>query len=123
MRQSARCFVVACLAVVALIAGCSEQPLVPPADSTAQVPLYDHAAGAKYIDDSYIVVFTDDVAAADKSIDAVAQEYGITSERRSKHCGPIRESSTSSRIRSSALTPHRRAPLGESTGSTSSTCR
>lgn len=67
---------------MALAVGCSKQPSVPQSNSEAQVPLYDHATGAKYIDGSYVVVFTDDLPAAEKSVDAVAQEYGVTSERR-----------------------------------------
>jgi aqualysin 1 len=82
MRHSVRWSLAVGLAVVALIAGCSEEPSVLRVASTDVAPLYDNAVGARYIDGSYIVVIADDVAATDKSIDAVAQDYGVTSERR-----------------------------------------
>jgi subtilisin family serine protease len=79
---SSRLFLLVLLAT-GLLAGCAAEPkLGPSAPPATEAPLYDHEAGACYVDGSYIVVLTDDAVAGDKRAEMVAQEYGVEPEYR-----------------------------------------
>ena len=89
MNRSFMSLRVFCVMVAMLIIGCSKKSLqdvvsLEPQHS-AQAPLLNKAAGARYINDTYIIILKDDVDNVDDEVDKISQNYNIKANYRYKY--------------------------------------
>jgi subtilisin family serine protease len=82
MNRHVRWILIAGLAVAALVLSCSDEPLTPSLNDTTKAPLINNVVGAQYVDGAYIVVFKDNVANVEMSIDDVGNTNGFVAEHR-----------------------------------------
>jgi hypothetical protein len=77
------------LALALLALGCSKKSsqIMAPREpsSIARAPLYDHAAGAKYVEGSYIVVLKESVRDVDIAVDDLGLRHAFQSRFRYRH--------------------------------------
>ena len=81
MNRSLRWLIILGLAIVAMLLGCSQEPVAPPGQNlTVQAPLFDKTPNAKYVSGEYIVVFKDNVPDVSANVGELSKKHGFKAD-------------------------------------------